>query len=70
MKPTGPKARQTGMNQRWCVEVRRRAHDVSGQVMYLATPMGNLRPGVRKKPSTSTYLSIGFWVGGLEWKGG
>lgn len=56
------------MNHKWWVEVMRRAHEVWGQVRYLATPTGNLRPSVRRKPRTSTYLGlfVGLWIGGLR----
>ena len=46
---------QYGKNQRWCVDVSLRAHEVCGQRMYLATPTGKER--VRTKPTTSTYQS-------------
>jgi hypothetical protein len=51
-----PKSRQKGRNQRWCVEVSRRAQDVSFHERYLATPTTN-RPDTAQ-PATSTYLQI------------
>lgn len=51
------------MNHKWCVEVMRLAQLVWGHVRYLATPTGNFRPSVTRKPATSTYLFSRFALG-------